>query len=138
MFTQIGSQFSHFGVELDVDLFSFPEDDGVFQMEMDQDDHFVVAGLIESMGNVRIEQIDLVTAHGRVTKAIGVRFECPVDFLIGQARSDVQIFQLRIDFTRIQYESVLLDDALETANDQTWRFSERSTRRTSICFRSCS
>ena len=83
MFAQIGGYFSYFGVELHIVLLSFSEYDGVFQMEMNEDDHFVVARLIEGVRNVRIEYIDLISSNWCITKTVGMRFKRTIDLLIG-------------------------------------------------------
>lgn len=83
MFAQIGGYFSYFGVELYIVLLSLSEDNGVFQMEMNEIDHFVVARLIEGVRNVRIEYIDLISSNRCVAKAVGMRFERTIDLLIG-------------------------------------------------------
>ena len=101
-FAQIGGHFSHFRVELNVDLFSFAKDNGMFQMEMDENDHFIVARLIECMANIGIENIDLIAPHRRVTKSVRMSFQRAVDLLVGETGTNVEVLQFRIDFTRIE------------------------------------
>lgn len=60
VFTQIGGDFSDLRVELDVDMLLLPEHDGVFQVEMEEDDHFAVTGLEEGVFDVVVEDIDFI------------------------------------------------------------------------------
>lgn len=45
------------------------------QGEMQEDDHFTVTGLIESVLDVVVEDIHLVTAYRCETEAVAVRLE---------------------------------------------------------------
>jgi len=63
IFPEVGSDFSDFRVELHIVMFLLAKDDGVFEMEVKQDNHFTIARLVEGMLNVIIQDVHLVTAH---------------------------------------------------------------------------
>ena len=135
MLAQIGGRLAHFCIELNVQLFALAEDDRVLQMEMDQNQHLIVARLIEGVFDVGVENIDLVSTHRCITKPVRVRLEHSIDFLIGQVGSNVEIFQLGIDFAWIENQGVLFDYALRTREESfLWNEREQLDRPPSVFF----
>lgn len=76
---------------------------------MQQNDHFTIAGLVERVLDVVVQNINLVSANARVLKPIDVGFKHPREPLLDNVGPDVQVLELGVAFALINDQLVLLD-----------------------------
>ena len=76
--------FSDFCVELHVDVFLFSEHDGVLEIEVEEDDNFVVIGLVEGVLDVVVQDVDTVTTDWSVPEQSNDKL---LDFFAGRINS---------------------------------------------------
>lgn len=82
-------------------------------MEMQQNDHFIVAWLEECMFDVVVENVNFVAPQRGVPKTVDMCLQSAADPLGNDIRSNVQILQFRVAFAILgQNEFVLLHGAL--------------------------
>ena len=66
MLAQVGRDFADFRVELDLGVFLLAHHDGVFKVEMQEDDHLAIARLEKSVLHVVVQNVHFVAADLRM------------------------------------------------------------------------
>lgn len=80
------------------------------EMEVEENNHFSITGLEESILNIIVQNINFVTPNGCVTKTIGVSFETAGHSFRHDVWSDVEILEFRVALILRQDESILFHE----------------------------
>ncbi len=77
---------------------------------MQQDNHFAVAGLVERVFDIVVQDVNLVTPNTSVLEPVGVGLEDAAQPLLNNVGADVEILELGVALALVDDELVLLDE----------------------------
>ena len=68
-------------------------------MEMKQNNHFAIAGLVESMLDVIVKYINFISTYRCVTKTVGMSFQNSNQSLLHNVWTDIEVLKFGISLT---------------------------------------